>query len=80
MKISQQVKKEKSKLKTQGRKFAGLRFIEGYEVEVFTSPSQIKIVLENLDRQDETAFSVFTNPNDEIVIRQDKKLPHFYLI
>ena len=80
MKISQQVKAEKSKLKPKGRKFAGLRFIEGCEVEVSTSPSQIRIVLENLDRQDETAFSIFTNPNDEVVIRQDKKLLHFYLI
>lgn len=82
MTIAQQIAEAKAKLKTKNRACQGLRviFLEG-EFEVFPKGShQTKFVISNLDAQNPENWEIGTNLLDEVLVRQIKWNPNFYLI
>lgn len=72
----------KLKLRREGRPYQGLRVIDlDGERHVFKKGDKfVPTVLGNLDKQPADAFDVFTNPNDEVAVRETRRLPFYHLV
>lgn len=77
-----QIETAKAKLRKEGRKCTGLRVLwqmGGYDT-IPAGSRMMKIAIENLSKQNSEAFEVFTNPNNEVALRQVAWTAHFYLV
>jgi hypothetical protein len=72
----------KKSLRSQGRKYAGLRVITS-EGEHFIFPKGDKntqIALKNMSRLATKDFRVFLNMNDEVAVQETRRLPFYHLV
>lgn len=81
-KLSCRINAAKKRLRSERRKYSGLRVIDlDGEADVFKKGNRfVSIVIASLDKQPPGAFEVFINLNNEVVVKQIRPLPFFYLV
>lgn len=80
--VSKRFRSVQRELRAIGHHYEGLRFIDfsGEQTAFPRGHRQITTALDNLDRQPPEAFRVFRNMNDEVAVKELRKLPFYYLV
>jgi len=80
--VSHRVQRAKQAMRMDKLCYEGLRVID-YSQEQYPFKrgyKYLQTVLGNLDKQPSDAFEVFINLNNEVVVRELRRLPHYHLV